>query len=378
MDIKKLIILLALAIGIIVAIVIILPNGNCNKMEFHIGILGNQFVSENENQIIDKISQVFIDKGNPSEVTLFLYSSSKTAKTKIELNRKPADNDKKWEFDVKNAVKSILKDSSIINLTNQNTNEQILQFLKLISSNIEDKCKIYFLTGSFPDCYDDISANALIGNMPKAISEQSIKSEFYWCVLDVRKNEELVFKELEKRKELNVIDRRIIFSKSRECFERSIQKVYGMFFNNLSEEQSKEFINYIQNKWGKNLELTIWNDGVLNNSKVILSDNEKNSTEIKKTLSAIEKGKWHSINYLIKQSINILTQQPDTLNKMLIIVGNLPSESKGNQLILENWKQLKAIKNIEVEFYLPYGTKMNKIDNAFIEGLEDYKIINKK
>jgi hypothetical protein len=247
---------------------------------------------------------------------------------------------------------------------------------------IKDKSKnseyFFIITGSFPECYDKESAISLKNNILETSKGLNTTNKIIWNVLDTRENEEEILKTMQTANFCPILDRRIIFEKSRVCLDSSLTNLYCIFFDKLTSDQVNEFWNFIKNNYGKNINLTIWNDGPLNNKTIRTFGKDTLINEEIQLLENLTKGTWTSIGYLFKQASNNLMQINDSIPKNLIIFGNLPSEDKGSQLDPQTWKRLNNIKNLSITLYKPKGVKDNKTDKAIIEGFKYYKINYKK
>lgn len=377
MNKQKLVILILVIIGVFVCIYFLFPPAQTSKLSVVVTILDNQHLNDYLNQISDKtIEEITANK--PLEIDLTLLSASNTRKNKIHLKMKPNESEIQWENTIKNAFVKLLKDTTITTLTNQSTNDLIAQTIKMIKDKSKNSEYFFIITGSFPECYDKESVITLKNNILETSKGLNTNNKIIWNVLDTRENEEEILKTMQTANFCPILDRRIIFEKSRECLDSSLTNIYCIFFDKLTSEQVNEFLNFIKNNYGKNINLTIWNDGPLNNKTIRTSGKDTLSNEDTQLLGTLSKGTWTSIGYLFKQASNNLMQINDSLPRKLIIFGNLPSEDKGSQLDPQTWKRLNNIKNLSITLYKPKGVKDNKTDNAFIEGFKYYKIDYKK
>ena len=135
-----------------------------------------------------------------------------------------------------------------------------------------------------------------------------------------------------------------------------------------------DFIKKMHSQFGDNLKLTIWNDGALNNKVIYLSNNDILNKENLEIFNQLEVGQWTSIGFLLKQSANFFAQLDDSLSKNLVIIGNFPQESKGNQLDPKTWDLIKKIQNLTIYFYRSNFLKLNSTDKEFLFGLNYHKI----
>lgn len=373
MDKTKVIILITIVVAIFVGIYFLIPSSTPTKVNVVITIFDNQNLNKYSNQVIEKtIEELMIN--NPTEIDLSLLTASNNSKHRITIKMKPGDAELNWKNEVKKTFEKLLKDSIITTITSESINDLFIQTLQMIKDNGKDEGNYYILTGSFPECYNKTSSLILKNKIIELTKGIQTKSKIIWSVLDTRENEEEILKSLISSNLSSIIDRRIIFDKSRECTEKISQQVFGIFFDKLDNENSKEFINYLKNIFGENIILTIWNDGAQNNKTLNLSKKDSLNLDAIKALSALEKGRWTSIGYLLKQASNNFAQLHDSLTKNLFIIGNLPLESKGNQLDAETWKLLQSIKKLSITIYHSSNFKENETDKTFIEGLKYYKI----
>lgn len=373
MDKTKITILIAIVIIIFIGIYFLIPSSTPTKINVVITILDNQNLNNYSNQVIEKtIEELMIN--NPTEIDLSLLTTSNILKHKINIKMKPGDSELNWKHDVKNTLEKLLKDSTMRSITNKSINDLFIQTLHMIKDNGKEEGNYFILTGSFPECYDEESSKLLINNINETTKGIQTKSKIIWSVLDTRENEEEILKTLIASNFSSIIDRRIIFNNSRECIERTSQQIYGIFFDRLDYENAKEFINYLKRNFGENIKLTLWNDGPQNNITLTFSKKDSLNLEAIKAFIELKEGRWTSVGYLIKQATNYLSQLQDTSTKNLIIIGNFPMESKGNQLDAETWKLLQSIQNLSITLYRSSNFKENKTDKTFIEGLRYYKI----
>lgn len=377
MNKSKLVILLAFIITIIVGIIYIIPESTPSKINVVITILDNQNLNTYSNQVIEKSIEEIM-KDNPIEIDISLLTTSKNNKHKVTIKMKPGDAELNWKNEVKKTFEKLLKDSTINNTTNQSINDLFMQTLEMIKDNSKEEGNYVIITGSFPECYSKNSSLELKNKIIEVTKGIQTKSKMIWSVLDTRENEVEILKSMISSNLCSIIDRRIIFDKSRECTEKTSQQVFCIFFDKLDNDKGKEFTNFLKNNFGENNILTIWNDGPQNNKKFNLSQKDSSNLDLLKILNELEKGKWTSIGYLLKQASNNFIQMPDSITKNLIISGNLPLESKGNQLDSETWKILKSIKNLNIILYHSSNVKDNETDKEFIYGLKYYKINFKK
>ncbi len=377
MNKTKLVILIIVIIGVFVCIYFLFPPTQTSKLSVVVTILDNQHLNDYLNQISDKtIEEIIANK--PLEIDMTLLSASNTPKNKIHLKMKPNESEIQWENTIKNAFVKLLKDTIITSLTNQSANDLIAQTIKMIKDKSKNSEYFFIITGSFPECYDKESAISLKNNILETSKGLNTTNKIIWNVLDTRENEEEILKTMQTANFCPILDRRIIFEKSRVCLDSSLTNLYCIFFDKLTSDQVNEFWNFIKNNYGKNINLTIWNDGPLNNKTIRTFGKDTLINEEIQLLENLTKGTWTSIGYLFKQASNNLMQINDSIPKNLIIFGNLPSEDKGSQLDPQTWKRLNNIKNLSITLYKPKGVKDNKTDKAIIEGFKYYKINYKK
>ncbi len=377
MNKTKLAILIIVIIGVFVCIYFLFPPTQTSKLSVVVTILDNQHLNDYLNQISDKtIEEIIANK--PLEIDMTLLSASNTPKNKIHLKMKPNESEIQWENTIKNAFVKLLKDTIITSLTNQSANDLIAQTIKMIKDKSKNSEYFFIITGSFPECYDKESAISLKNNILETSKGLNTTNKIIWNVLDTRENEEEILKTMQTANFCPILDRRIIFEKSRVCLDSSLTNLYCIFFDKLTSDQVNEFWNFIKNNYGKNINLTIWNDGPLNNKTIRTFGKDTLINEEIQLLENLTKGTWTSIGYLFKQASNNLMQINDSIPKNLIIFGNLPSEDKGSQLDPQTWKRLNNIKNLSITLYKPKGVKDNKTDKAIIEGFKYYKINYKK
>ncbi|HOV92194.1 MAG TPA: hypothetical protein PLC04_03835 [Candidatus Kapabacteria bacterium] len=377
MNKTKLVILIIVIIGVFVCIYFLFPPTQTSKLSVVVTILDNQHLNDYLNQISDKtIEEIIANK--PLEIDMTLLSASNTPKNKIHLKMKPNESEIQWENTIKNAFVKLLKDTIITSLTNQSANDLIAQTIKMIKDKSKNSEYFFIITGSFPECYDKESAISLKNNILETSKGLNTTNKIIWNVLDTRENEEEILKTMQTANFCPILDRRIIFEKSRVCLDSSLTNLYCIFFDKLTSDQVNEFWNFIKNNYGKNINLTIWNVGPLNNKTIRTFGKDTLINEEIQLLENLTKGTWTSIGYLFKQASNNLMQINDSIPKNLIIFGNLPSEDKGSQLDPQTWKRLNNIKNLSITLYKPKGVKDNKTDKAIIEGFKYYKINYKK
>lgn len=373
MNKSKIFVLIAITLAVLIGIYFLIPSSSPSRINVVITVLEKQNLNTYLNQVIEKaIEEVMIN--NPIEIDLSLLTASNDSKRKINIKMKPGDSELNWKNEVKKTVDKLLKDSIITSITNQSINDLIIQTLQMIKDKADDEGNYYILTGSFPECYDHTSSELLKHKINEIAKGVKTRSKFIWSVLDTRKNEDEILKSLITTNITSVIDRRIIFDKSRECIENSSQQVFGIFFDKLSNDQGIEFINYLRKNFGNNLTFTIWNDGPKNNMVLELSKNDSLNSNAPNTFSDLKKGRWPSIGYLLKQATNNFAQLPDSLSKNLVIIGNLPLEGTGNQLDAETWRLLQSIKKLSITLFRYSDFNENEIDKTLIDGLRYYKI----
>lgn len=377
MDKTKIIILITVVVVIFVGIYLLIPSSTPTKINVVITILDNQNLNNYLNQVIEKtIEELMIN--NPTEIDLSLLTATNIGKHKINMKMKPGDSELNWKNEIKKTFENLLKDSTSTSITNKSINDLFIQTLYMIKDNGIVEGNYFILTGSFPECYDEESSRSLINNINEITKGIHTKSKIIWSVLDTRENEEEILKTLIASNFSNVIDRRIIFNNSRECIEKTSKQIYGIFFDRLNYENAKEFINYLKRNFGENINLTLWNDSPKNNITLTFSKHDSINLDAVKEFIELKEGRWSSIGYLLKQATNYLSQLQDTSTKNLIIIGNFPKESKGNQLDPETWKLLQSIQNLSITLYRTSNFKENKTDKTFIEGLKYYNINFKK
>jgi hypothetical protein len=373
MNKTKVIILVAIVIAIFVGIYLsISSSSSSSERNIVITILDNQGLDTYSNQVIDNtINEIMIN--NPTEINISILTTSNNNKRKTTLRMKPNEAEMQWENEIRTTLKKLLKGSVVTSPTNQSTNDLVIQTIQRMKDNGNDAGNYYILTGSFPECYDNESSSTLKNKIIELTKGFHTKSKIIWCVFDTRKNEYEIFKTLQTSNICPFVDSRVIAEKSRECPEINAQNIYGIFFDKLKEDQAREFFNYLKNKFGENIKLTIWNDSPHNNEIINLYKKDSLNDYIK-LLGKLEKGKWTSIGYLLKQASNNFLQLNDSLTRNLMIIGNLPLEGTGNQLDRPTWQLLKDIKNLSITLYKPMGVKDNKTDKAFKDGFKYYKI----
>jgi len=377
MDKKKITLLIVIFLIFIIGIYFILPTPFPNKVTVVLTILDNQYLNTYCEQVVEKTLDEFT-KNIPLEVEFKVLSTSSLNKRNAIIKIKPGESEIVWNNRIRNIFNELLKDSVYTNITNQSINDLIMQTVHLISE-IDNKNKNYIIfTGSFPDCYDKISTELLKSQITQKVKDINInsqnKSTIIWSVLDTRANEEDILVTIKNTRLANVIDRRIIFEKSRDCIEEKRNNIYGIFFDKLSLEKAMDFIKKMHSQFGDNLKLTIWNDGALNNKVIYLSNNDILNKENLEIFNQLEVGQWTSIGFLLKQSANFFAQLDDSLSKNLVIIGNFPQESKGNQLDPKTWDLIKKIQNLTIYFYRSNFLKLNSTDKEFLFGLNYHKI----
>lgn len=369
----KIIILVSILLAILLGLFYLIPSKSPTKINVFVTILDNQNFEKHTNKVVEKVTEELMHN-NPIEIDLSILTVSNENKHKMTINMKPGESELNWKSEVKRTLEKLLKDTTITNISNQSTNDLFLQTLQLMKDNGESEENYYILTGAFPECYNDIYSKTLMDNINNSLKGFQTKSKIIWSILDTRENEESILKSLTLLNSFPLIDRRIIFEKSRECVENSSQQVFGVFFDKFNIVNSKDFSIYLENNFGDNVSLTIWNDGIYNNKVLNFSKQDTINKSNYNILTSLDKGRWSSIGYLLKQATNKFVQLPDSIDKTLFIIGNLPLESKGNQLDLETWKLLQNIKNLNVIIYHPSDFRENETDKVFVEGLKYYKI----
>ena len=373
MNKTKLIIFIGIIIGIFTAIYFLIPTSAPSKINVVVTILDNQNLNTYTNKVIERtLEEIMIN--NPTEIDLSLLTVSKDSKYKVKIKMKPGDSDVNWKNNVRITLEKLLKNSTITAITNQSINDLFIQSIQMIKDNVKEEGNYFIITGSFPECYDKASSLMLKNKIIEITNGIHTKGKIIWSVLDTRENEEEVLKSLISTNFCSIIDRRIIFDKSRDCIDKNSQQVFGIFFDKLDNEKANEFINFLKNKFGDNIKLTVWNDGIHNNKTSYIFKKDSLNLDALNILRGLEKARWTSIGFLIKQAANHLTQFNDSTLKNLIIIGNLPREGKGNQLDKETWQLLQKINELSVILYRPSYFKENEIDKVFKEGLKLFKI----
>lgn len=321
-------------------------------------------------KVINEIAQIAFESSDNISLTII----SKPGYQKDVVIESPPDfvEESVYLKQTKDTLKLLLKDKVL--LDEKDVNIQFEALINALNNTKADNYHSLFLVGLFPNCYNKQLTNDVIKTIKgKFNANVSSNHKITWMIKSNEKEpEQLILKTLIDLK--LSIDNKEVSVNQRICSENAKKDIFGIFFNKLNQEQYIEFSNFLINKFGNNNSLVIWNDGPSNNKVVEFSSNDSTNSNTFNILNKLEKGRWTSIGFLLKQATNSFSQLNDTLEKKLLLIGNLPMESKGNQLDTETWKQLQSIKKMSIVFFRPNNFKYNETDKAFIEGLKYYKI----
>lgn len=264
-------------------------------------------------------------------------------------------------------------------VNSSSANSLVEQCLNTLS-NAKDKdeaIKIVWL-GTFPIGYSDNDVQKLNINTKLKKSEYN-NIELNWTLRTCDAEPEYKLIKSFESKGIRVMNNTQVTPKRPDGIEKSLKPIYAIMLNKLDIQQSKELEMYLRMNYGQNLKLTLWNDGIKNNSIVQFTDSKPSNDSTLSIFSQLDRAKWTSFGYLIKQAVNNLQQSKLTYKTPLLLVGNMPAEGRGTQLSRDTWDLLKTMKNIELVLYMPSGSKINELDKLLRLGLTNLKInyINK-
>lgn len=312
-------------------------------------------------------------------IKIYLHSPKSISGQEVVLNAPDGISQKdayrkKFESTVDSMLKSLKNQSVSIEKTNA-IFEQFANNMNL-EENLSNS-KYYIFIGTMPskdvDCYDKGNAKSL--NIKEKIKvKKTDKVNIIWALKTSDKDpEQAIYNEISKLG-FKCTYTPIITPTRVPCNLPPNNNLYSIFFDKLDETKAKDFLTYLTNTYGDNLRLTIWNDGVKNNTVVNINKSNLGSDSILKVFGILDKGKWTSIGYLVKQAVNNLSQIKSTENKNLLIVGNFPVESKGSQLDKDTWKLLKSIEKLNLILCKKNSSRENETDKAVKYGFEYFKI----
>lgn len=339
---------------------------NYDNLEKHINQTVLKYVEDNK--IPDK-----------KDININVYSineiSGKEYKIIHSFSMKQTEDKLKKIKDILNvALKTIRKQKLSIQETNSLLNKMMF-VLDDLSKKPEDDNHV-FIFGRFPSCYKQENfRNTNIYSQLKG-KRYSYMTIVWGLNTDINRPEKKELQSVLNKKAFVVFDR-TDSSPLPTCPEEELKNVYAILFKKLTSEQIKEFSNFIFNTFGNKLNVTLWNDGPINNQNFKVFEN-KGGAELIKGIEKAQSGHWTSVGFLIKQANNTLSQVKPEIEKNLIIVGNMPAMGRGNQLDVETWKNLKSLKTLNSYYYFPKGVKKSIEDEALIEGLESIKFILKE
>lgn len=315
--------------------------------------------------IIKNANKDFIEKTNkPLDFNLITHTGKKFS-FRIEEPEIMSKKKEKIEILIDSLMYYLSRDTANSVL---HPNIKIETVLNLIKSSKNDLYNHIYLVGAFTDCYSIKDAEESV----QSISLDSFGMNLEYCqIINLLKTnnkepEILVLNEfIRKGVKIVSIPQQ---SEIRVCKKNNLKDVHTIFFKKLNEENTTKFLAYLQKEYSKDIRLIVWNSGLLNNKVIELVPDSLDS--IVKQLSALEDGSWTSIGFLINQANVALRQLPDSVEKDLVIIGSLPSESKGNQVDPSLWISMSKINNLDVFFGLPYNIKETLSDKGIINGVK--------
>ncbi len=351
--------------------------GDNNKATIHLYIFGNeqQWNNHEKNAVLANFDNEL------DEHKIIIHSANNTGGDELIIKKVGGlTNENAYKNYFNKKIDSLAKAAGKYAKVNSiSANSLIEQYINTLS-NTKDKnesIKIVWL-GTFPVGYSDNDVQKL--NINTKLKKSEYKNiEFNWTLRTCDEEPEYKLIKTFESKGIRVLNNTIVTPKRPDSIEKPLKPIYAIMLNKLDIQQSKELEMYLRMNYGQNLKLTLWNDGIKNNSIVQFTDSKPSNDSTLSIFSQLDRAKWTSFGYLIKQAVNNLQQSKLFQKTPLLLVGNMPAEGRGTQLNKDTWDLLKTMKNIELVLYMPSGSKMNELDKLLRFGLDNLKInyINK-
>ena len=342
----------------------------------HLYIFGNeqQWNNHEKNAVLANFDNEL------DEHKIIIHSANNTGGDELIISKPKGISDaKKYKTIFNKVIDSLSKAAGKYAKVNSSSANSLIEQCINTISNAKDKdetIKIVWL-GTFPIGYSDNDVQKL--NINTKLKKSEYKNiELNWALRTCDAEPEYKLIKTFESKGIRVLNNSQVTPKRIDII-KPLKPIYAIMLNKLDIQQSKELEMYMRMNYGQNLKLTLWNDGIKNNSIVQFTDSKSSNDSTLSIFSQLDRAKWTSFGYLIKQAVNNLQQSKLTQKTPLLLVGNMPAEGRGTQLSRDTWDLLKNMKNIELVLYMPSGSKMNELDKLLRLGLTNLKInyINK-
>lgn len=339
-------------------------------MRVYVAVVGNQLWHNKqgvpvENVLVEELHKQLVEHGVNS-VELELIAPAEISKPGLKVHRLPNQGKNAWARFLLDTLRSFFAFSRTVEPTNQDANQIVSALFK---NAPHDRTTVLVLAGSFPTCYDTAARRMLLAEL-RAMPPRD-KQTIYTALAGGRRGPELdVIDSLPAL--LGVIAKPLnVPQLSHAPCEQEVQNIYGMFFEPVPQRNFAALIDYIHRTIGKQIRLTVWNDGPAHGS-VMLWMSPADSVAFRRGLDTLARAKWSSINFLFTHCLNTLRKDTSKGAQIVLMVGHFPTWQNMRVLPPEFWKELRSLANVQYVHILP-AQDPTEIDREYVSVLRKYK-----